>query len=213
MKHLKFFSLLMCCLMAGVLTSCVSDEESSDLTPTQRHQAFQQVSGSYSGKVMFYDASYSGNTMTTTNTVDTLDANFILLTDSTASISRLPIAALAHQVKDETLRNAMLKSSYDNTALSLVTYYYNVTPAACQVAAKPLTLNLEYGGSTHQVTFVFYYGYSSAGFISYGMQNTKTGDFYVRLQLGGLKIDDKDETSNMLFNDNVHGVLFFSGHR
>jgi hypothetical protein len=45
------------------------------------------------------------------------------------------------------------------------------------------------------------------------MQNTKTGDFYVRLQLGGLKIDDKDETSNMLFNDNVHGVLFFSGHR
>lgn len=215
MKHLRFLPVLLCCLVAGMLTSCLNDDDNnnSGLTKAEQYQAFMSVAGSYSGKAIYYNRSYTGTSVSTAKDIDSTDVSFSLLTDSTARIYNFPLAAIAQQIKNDDLANALLNASPAYTQLDLLTQYYNVSPAACVVAAKPISLSLDYGGSTHQVEFGFTYGFYYGSPVSYGAYIQSTGNFMIRVLLGQVKVDGSDVSSEMLFNDNVHGSIVCNGHR
>ncbi len=216
MKHLRFiFPLMLCCIVAGLMTSCLNDDnDDNGLTYEQRLQAFQTVRGNYSGKAICYNRAYSGISAPTAKDIDSTDVHFSMLTDSTARVFDFPLSAVANQVKDDELANALLTASPAYVQLDMVTQYNSVSPVMCLIGVKPVTLSLNYGGSAHQVEIGFSYGYIGYRYyVSSGVYDADKGKFNIRLLLGGIKVDGNDVSSSALFNDSAHGVILIEGHR
>lgn len=215
MRHLRFiFPVVLCCIVAGMMTSCLNDDNDNGPTPAKLHEAFLTVAGNYYGRAICYNRAYSGISAPTAKDIDSTYVHFSMLTDSTARVFDFPLSAVANQVKDDELANALLTASPAYVQLDMVTQYNSVSPAMCLIGVKPVTLSLNYGGSAHQVEIGFAYGYAGYGYyVSYGVYNADKGTFNIRLQLGGIKVDGKDVSSSALFSDSAHGVILIEGHR
>lgn len=215
MKHLRFiFPIMLCCLVAGMMTSCLNDDnDDNGLTYEQRLQAFQTVRGNYSGDVIFYKNTYDGMSTPTKKDIDTLKASFSLLTDSTAHINNLPLAALANQIKDSKVAEAIAGGTVTTTPVNLYTYYYVVSPATCLVGAENVEVKATYDGEEHTIRFGFYSGISTGTTVSYGIHYSTAGIFQIGLRLGAVWVDGTDKTSSLLFNDQRHGIILLNGKR
>lgn len=215
MKHLRFiFPVVLCCLVAGLMTSCLNDDNDNGPTPAELHEAFLTVKGGYSGKAICFNRAYSGISKPTDKDIDSTDVHFSMLTDSTARVIDFPLSAVANQVKDDELANALLTASPAYVQLDMVTQYNSVSPVMCLIGVKPVTLSLNYGGSAHQVEIGFSYGYIGYRYyVSSGVYNADKGTFNIHLLLGGIKVDGNDVNSSALFNDSAHGVILIEGHR
>ena len=125
MKHLRFIlPVVLCCVVAGLMTSCLNDNnDDNGLSKEEQLQAFQMVAGSYSGNVIFYKNTYDGMSTPTKKDIDTLQASFSLLTDSTAHINNLTLAALANQIKDSKVAEAVMNGTVTTTPVNLYSYY------------------------------------------------------------------------------------------
>ena len=153
MKHLRFIlPVVLCCVVAGLMTSCLNDNnDDNGLSKEEQLQAFQTVRGNYSGDVIFYKNTYDGMSTPTKKDIDTLKASFSLLTDSTAHINNLPLAALANQIKDSKVAEAVMNGTVTTTPVNLYTYYYVVSPATCLVGADYVEVKATYDGEEHTI--------------------------------------------------------------
>ena len=194
MKHLRFIlPVVLCCVVAGLMTSCLNDNnDDNGLSKEEQLQAFQTVRGNYSGDVIFYKNTYDGMSTPTKKDTVTLKASFSLLTDSTAHINNLPLAALANQIKD----------SKDV-----------VSPATCLVGADYVEVKATYDGEEHTIRFGFYSGITTGMPVSYGTYDSTAGIFQIGLRLGAVWVDGTDKSSSLLFSDQAHGIIILNGKR
>ena len=215
MKHLRFIlPVVLCCVVAGLMTSCLNDNnDDNGLSKEEQLQAFQTVRGNYSGDVIFYKNTYDGMSTPTKKDIDTLKASFSLLTDSTAHINNLPLAALANQIKDSKVAEAVMNGTVTTTPVNLYTYYYVVSPATCLVGADYVEVKATYDGEEHTIRFGFYSGITTGMPVSYGTYDSTAGIFQIGLRLGAVWVDGTDKSSELLFSDRVHGIIILNGKR
>jgi len=215
MKHLRFIlPVVLCCVVAGLMTSCLNDNnDDNGLSKEEQLQAFQTVRGNYSGDVIFYKNTYDGMSTPTKKDIDTLKASFSLLTDSTAHINNLPLAALANQIKDSKVAEAVMNGTVTTTPVNLYTYYYVVSPATCLVGADYVEVKATYDGEEHTIRFGFYSGITTGTTVSFGIYSSTAGIFQIGLRLGAVWVDGTDKSSSLLFSDQVHGIIILNGKR
>lgn len=215
MKHLRFIlPVVLCCVVAGLMTSCLNDNnDDNGLSKEEQLQAFQTVRGNYSGNVFFYKNTYDGMSTPTKKDTVTLQASFSLLTDSTAHINNLPLAALANQIKDSKVAEAVMNGTVTTTPVNLYTYYYVVSPATCLVGADNVEVKATYDGEEHTIRFGFYSGITTGMPVSYGTYDSTAGIFQIGLRLGAVWVDGTDKSSSLLFSDQVHGIIILNGKR
>lgn len=205
---------MLCCLAAGMLTSCLNDDDDNEFSYEQQLEAFQTVAGNYTGRVLFYDRKVNSNSTSADQAVDTLDVSWTMRTDSTARINSFPLKAIAHQISDTTVAKALENATPQYVSIDLATRYYSLNPVAFIMAPGSVSTSVNYDGGTHPIDLGFFYGSSATnGLLSYGAYNSSNRTLMMRMQLGRVTIDGVDKTSTALFQDGIHGVFVLSATR
>jgi hypothetical protein len=189
MKKQMFLSLLFGLAAAASLTSCLDGEDNDSnntLTKVDRAVCFGYVRGHHIGKVIYpaqNPANYS-------DTSDTLATSWTIDTDSTLTIDRFPSAALAHNITDATLREA-LAAAPDQ---SLKCHIGFITKSPVQFLINPQTpsYTLDYGEKTHKVQVAFYIN----NYSSFGVYDIEKNKLALQIVAAALYVDGH-ETSLM----------------
>ncbi len=133
MKRLKFITLMICCLAAVSLSSCLNEDEYTGLTPEQKAAAFNTVKGTYEGDLIYPSQSASNKSDVT----DTLKLKWEINTDSIMVIRNFPMSLLANNITNEDLAKALkaeqsrdLKCYINFTQVSPINFFVNpITPS------------------------------------------------------------------------------------
>ena len=172
--------LLGCLAVIGLtFTACSpGDDNGNRLTPEQQQQAYQQVKGTYAGKVYYQRWSTKDNKYVS----DSTDVNWEILTDSTLTIKDFPMSLFADYVNDNTLKEALKTAPKQD--INCFTGYYNLAPVGFLLNPKAAAFELNYGGGSHKITIAFF-GNSN---YSFGFSKAKS---VVNMQIiaGSLQVD------------------------
>lgn len=208
-KLLRIVPLLLMAVCAVVATSCLGDDDDNnrEISDLDRQHAFQITQGPYEGYAIFYDRNYgNGRPTVSPNGVDTLDAKWNVSRDTLLTITELPAAALAHQMQEGSIADAVEKAG--NVEIACNTWYYSLDPPAFLVSPHNVDLTVEYEGGTHHLRFLFLTDANS----SYGFYSSSDDTFVMRLRLYGLYVDGTD-ASDLLVRGNYHSQIAFLGHQ
>lgn len=234
MKNLKTLFVLFVSIItvSFAFTSCNTDGEDYSITLDVQRQYMQQMAGMYPGKVVVNQPNASGNkyvavdsvyTSWTVNTDSTLVIhNFpINMLDSAVNVSKGEISTEATQLRE--LRTAISQLSPEDIRCA---YYIPssqfVSSVGYQFVVNPLCVNsdfytlkstgqsmfikktLSYGGTTHDVYFVFYLNYYGGAF------STTNRTFQFNMALAAISIDKKpvDYYSNSFASTYFRPLVF-----
>ena len=154
MKTKQLVSIMLGCLTALCVTSCLgddtSDNNSQTLTKAQIAQCFNTVVGNYTGKLLYEAKSSDGYT----KKVDTLNVSWYIPTDSTLMIVDFPAKAVAEYVSYQPLKTALAEAP--NKMVNCMTWYLETSPVEFLVNPYTLEYDLEFDGKQHKVHVVFY---------------------------------------------------------
>ncbi len=215
MKNLKTLFVLFVSIItvSFAFTSCNTDGEDYSITMDLQRQYMQQMAGMYPGKVVVNQPNASGNnyvavdsvyTSWTVNTDSTLVIhNFpVNMLDSAINVSKGEISTEATQLRE--LRTAISQLSPEDIRCA---YYIPssqfVSSVGYQFIVNPLCVNsdfytlkatgqsmfikktLSYGGTTHDVYFVFLLNYYGGTF------SVTNRSFQFNMALASISIDKK----------------------
>ena len=139
MKRFKIFSILLCGIAAFAFTSCLNDDNDKGLTKEQKQQAYAQMNGNYTSKVVFY-SKLAGVASAPENKLDTLPATMKFMNDSTMYFE-LPSKALVSLMTDTNLANAIV-TQFPMISFTAAIGIYNVTPPAFFINPQPTQFNV-----------------------------------------------------------------------
>lgn len=183
-KH--FFSILLGCLTALCITSCLGSDDdannsSKGLSKAEIAQCYLTVGGNYSGDLLYFSKSDDG----LFEEVDTLDGAWYIPTDSTLFITDFPSEVLAENVIYSELKDA-LADAPDQIVKCRIRF---VETSPVQFLVNPYTLEymLHYGGGDHKVQVVFY----NENIYSFGILNAESRELMLKIIPAYLYVDGK----------------------
>ena len=183
-KH--FFSILLGCLTALCVTSCLGSDDdannsSKGLSKAEIAQCYLTVGGNYSGDLLYFSKSEDG----LYEEVDTLNGAWYIPTDSTLFITDFPSEVLAENVIYSELRDA-LADAPDQIVKCRIRF---VETSPVQFLVNPYTLEymLHYGGGDHKVQVVFY----NENIYSFGILNAESRELMLKIIPAYLYVDGK----------------------
>jgi hypothetical protein len=183
-KH--FFSILLGCLTALCITSCLGSDDdannsSKGLSKAEIAQCYLTVGGNYSGDLLYFSKSDDG----LYEEVDTLDGAWYIPTDSTLFITDFPSEVLAENVIYSELKDA-LADAPDQIVKCRIRF---VETSPVQFLVNPYTLEymLHYGGGDHKVQVVFY----NENIYSFGILNAESRELMLKIIPAYLYVDGK----------------------
>jgi hypothetical protein len=183
-KH--FFSILLGCLTALCVTSCLGSDDdannsSKGLSKAEIAQCYLTVGGNYSGDLLYFSKSDDG----LFEEVDTLDGAWYIPTDSTLFITDFPSEVLAENVIYSELKDA-LADAPDQIVKCRIRF---VETSPVQFLVNPYTLEymLHYGGGDHKVQVVFY----NENIYSFGILNAESRELMLKIIPAYLYVDGK----------------------
>ena len=183
-KH--FFSILLGCLTALCVTSCLGSDDdannsSKGLSKAEIAQCYLTVGGNYSGDLLYFSKSDDG----LFEEVDTLNGAWYIPTDSTLFITDFPSEVLAENVIYSELKDA-LADAPDQIVKCRIRF---VETSPVQFLINPYTLEymLHYGGGDHKVQVVFY----NENIYSFGILNAESRELMLKIIPAYLYVDGK----------------------
>ena len=183
-KH--FFSILLGCLTALCVTSCLGSDDdannsSKGLSKAEIAQCYLTVGGNYSGDLLYFSKSDDG----LFEEVDTLNGAWYIPTDSTLFITDFPSEVLAENVIYSELKEA-LADAPDQIVKCRIRF---VETSPVQFLVNPYTLEymLHYGGGDHKVQVVFY----NENIYSFGILNAESRELMLKIIPAYLYVDGK----------------------
>ncbi len=183
-KH--FFSILLGCLTALCVTSCLGSDDdannsSKGLSKAEIAQCYLTVGGNYSGDLLYFSKSDDG----LFEEVDTLNGAWYIPTDSTLFITDFPSEVLAENVIYSELKDA-LADAPDQIVKCRIRF---VETSPVQFLVSPYTLEymLHYGGGDHKVQVVFY----NENIYSFGILNAESRELMLKIIPAYLYVDGK----------------------
>jgi hypothetical protein len=183
-KH--FFSILLGCLTALCVTSCLGSDDdtnnsSKGLSKAEIAQCYLTVGGNYSGDLLYFSKSEDG----LYEEVDTLNGAWYIPTDSTLFITDFPSEVLAENVIYSELKDA-LADAPDQIVKCRIRF---VETSPVQFLVNPYTLEymLHYGGGDHKVQVVFY----NENIYSFGILNAESRELMLKIIPAYLYVDGK----------------------
>lgn len=183
-KH--FFSILLGCLTALCVTSCLGSDDdannsSKGLSKAEIAQCYLTVGGNYSGDLLYFSKSEDG----LYEEVDTLNGAWYIPTDSTLFITDFPSEVLAENVIYSELKDA-LADAPDQIVKCRIRF---VETSPVQFLINPYTLEymLHYGGGDHKVQVVFY----NENIYSFGILNAESRELMLKIIPAYLYVDGK----------------------
>jgi hypothetical protein len=183
-KH--FFSILLGCLTALCITSCLGSDDdannsSKGLSKAEIAQCYLTVGGNYSGDLLYFSKSDDG----LFEEVDTLNGAWYIPTDSTLFITDFPSEVLAENVIYSELKDA-LADAPDQIVKCRIRF---VETSPVQFLVNPYTLEymLHYGGGDHKVQVVFY----NENIYSFGVLNAESRELMLKIIPAYLYVDGK----------------------
>lgn len=183
-KH--FFSILLGCLTALCITSCLGSDDdannsSKGLSKAEIAQCYLTVGGNYSGDLLYFSKSDDG----LYEEVDTLNGAWYIPTDSTLFITDFPSEVLAENVIYSELKDA-LADAPDQIVKCRIRF---VETSPVQFLVNPYTLEymLHYGGGDHKVQVVFY----NENIYSFGVLNAESRELMLKIIPAYLYVDGK----------------------
>ena len=183
-KH--FFSILLGCLTALCVTSCLGSDDdannsSKGLSKAEIAQCYLTVGGNYSGDLLYFSKSDDG----LYEEVDTLNGAWYIPTDSTLFITDFPSEVLAENVIYSELKDA-LADAPDQIVKCRIRF---VETSPVQFLVNPYTLEymLHYGGGDHKVQVVFY----NENIYSFGILNAESRELMLKIIPAYLYVDGK----------------------
>lgn len=166
MKQTKHLFLLLLCMIAaaGTFTSCLDSDNDDDysIDPAQYRQYLSLMSGSYYGKARYYCPKPNSTTLSekydsVEYTTWTMRTDSILRCNIDVSMLDTAVVGTSYSELKEAIKNC------NQTSAILDSYYWipttdYVSTNSISFIVNPflLTVDLEYGGSTHTVAFLFY---------------------------------------------------------
>lgn len=181
-KH--FFSILLGCLTALCVTSCLGSDDdannsSKGLSKAEIAQCYLTVGGNYSGDLLYFSKSDDG----LFEEVDTLNGAWYIPTDSTLFITDFPSEVLAENVIYSELKEA-LADAPDQIVKCRIRF---VETSPVQFLVNPYTLEytLHYGGGDHKVQVVFY----NENIYSFGILNAESRELMLKIIPAYLYVD------------------------
>ena len=183
-KH--FFSILLGCLTALCVTSCLGSDDdannsSKGLSKAEIAQCYLTVGGNYSGDLLYFSKSEDG----LYEEVDTLNGAWYIPSDSTLFITDFPSEVLAENVIYSELKDA-LADAPDQIVKCRIRF---VETSPVQFLVNPYTLEymLHYGGGDHKVQVVFY----NENIYSFGILNAESRELMLKIIPAYLYVDGK----------------------
>ena len=205
MKTKQLVSIMIGCLTALCVTSCLGDDtsesDSQTLTKAQIAQCFQTVAGSYSGYLYYEAKSNDGYT----TVVDSLDASWYIHTDSTLIITDFPAKAVAEYVTYQPLKTALAEAP--NKVVNCKTWYLETSPVEFLVNPYTIEYDLEFDGKQHKVHVVFY----ANNTYSFGVYDSAEKSMVVKIIPAVIYVDEKQTSyltsSQLIFFSNSHAAI------
>lgn len=187
MKHLNFY-LVLSCMAALSLSSCMKDDDSNNqgLTMSDLAQCLNIVRGDYAGYLLY---------MTDLNrqTTDTLDVSWsISATDTTLYIRDFPTATFTGYLNKKDLGEAIAEQCpywplKCDIAFTMLDPYVEFL-----IGPQNMQIPVRYNGVEHKLTVLYWYND-----YSFGAKDTKTNVMTLRLVIAGAFLDD-DMNTNLL---------------
>ena len=185
MKTKQLVSIMLGCLTALCVTSCLgddtSDNNSQTLTKAQIAQCFNTVVGNYTGKLLYEAKSSDGYT----KKVDTLNVSWYIPTDSTLMIVDFPAKAVAEYVSYQSLKTALAEAP--NKMVNCMTWYLETSPVEFLVNPYTIEYDLEFDGKQHKVHVVFY----ANNTYSFGVYDSEEKMMMLKIIPAMLYVDEK----------------------
>ena len=185
MKTKQLVSIMLGCLTALCVTSCLgddtSDNNSQTLTKAQIAQCFNTVVGNYTGKLLYEAKSSDGYT----KKVDTLNVSWYIPTDSTLMIVDFPAKAVAEYVSYQPLKTALAEAP--NKMVNCMTWYLETSPVEFLVNPYTIEYDLEFDGKQHKVHVVFY----ANNTYSFGVYDSEEKMMMLKIIPAMLYVDEK----------------------
>lgn len=204
MKKIKLFSIVAAFVAAFAFTSCNTGDDNNytkPLTKSEKDVCYLKTAGVHYGKLAYMSDEHVTEIKGTKEYIDTLDVTTDISgngKDTVMTVRNFPVKILARYIPElenadtKELKEALKKCEMQVSFKSVVTYY-KVTPVL-QFLLYPetMTVNLEYGGTTHKVNFyclanTYYYIYNT------GRVDSKTSKLETYFALYGYEVDPKDE--------------------
>jgi len=204
MKKIKLFSIVAAFVAAFAFTSCNTGDDNNytkPLTKSEKDVCYLKTAGVHYGKLAYMSDEHVTEIKGTKEYIDTLDVTTDISgngKDTVMTVRNFPVKILARYIPElenadtKELKEALKKCEMQVSFKSVVTYY-KVTPVL-QFLLYPetMTVNLEYGGTTHKVNFyclanTYYYIYNT------GLVDSKTSKLETYFALYGYEVDPKDE--------------------
>ena len=205
MKTKQLVSIMIGCLTALCVTSCLGDDtsesDSQTLTKAQIAQCFMTVAGNYTGK-LYYEAKSSDGYATI---VDSLDTSWYIPTDSTLIITDFPAKVVAELVSYQPLKAALAEAP--NKMVNCKTWYLKTSPIELLVNPYTIEYDLEFDGKQHKVHVVFY----ANNTYSFGVYDSGSNSMVVKIIPAVIYVDEKQTSyltsSQLIFFSNLHAAI------
>lgn len=205
MKTKQLVSIMIGCLTALCVTSCLGDDtsesDSQTLTKAQIAQCFMTVAGNYTGK-LYYEVKSSDGYATI---VDSLDTSWYISTDSTLIITDFPAKVVAELVSYQPLKAALAEAP--NKMVNCKTWYLKTSPIELLVNPYTIEYDLEFDGKQHKVHVVFY----ANNTYSFGVYDSGSNSMVVKIIPAVIYVDEKQTSyltsSQLIFFSNSHAAI------
>ncbi len=157
MKKLTLFSVLAVLFAALSFTSCNSSDDSYSYLTKEQQDSYQTTIslGNYSDMMLHFSSKNDADINHQTDSVQ-VSCSVSMYKDSTITMTNFPIAKMAQHITDADLKAAIAEEAPRNIKCK-----YMVLPESTNATAyfyirpESLTMNLNVGGTTKEVTFVF----------------------------------------------------------
>lgn len=216
MKIIKLFSIAAAFIAAFAFTSCnTGDDNNSNyqpLTQAEKQACYLKTTGSRMSKLAYMSDDHITVKDGKKEYIDTLDVATSIYgdgKDTVMTVHNFPVKILARYIPEtaetKDLKEALKKSEMPVNFKSVVRYYTLTPVLKFLLSPETMTVNLEYGGTTHKVNF---YCYANAYYIyNTGLVDNKTNKLEAYFALYGYEVDPKDEKNPKptTFNYNMAG--------
>ena len=220
MKKIKLFSMVAAFVAAFAFTSCNTGDDNNSyyqpLTQAEKQTCYFKTAGSRMSKLAYMSDEHVTEYVTDKGKqkeyIDTLDVATDIYgngKDTVMTVHNFPVKILARYIPEaaetKDLKEALKKYKMPVNFKSVVTYYTLTPVLQFLLYPETMTVNLEYGGTTHKVNF---YCYANAYYIyNTGLVNSKTNKLETYMTLYGYEVDPKDEKNPKptTFNYNMAG--------
>lgn len=216
MKKIKLFSMVAAFVAAFAFTSCNTGDDNNShyqpLTQAEKQICYSKTAGRRMSKLAYMSDENITEKDGKKEYIDTLDVATDIYgngKDTVMTVHNFPVKILARYIPEtaetKDLKEALKKSEMPVNFKSVVRYYTLTPVLQFLLSPETMTVNLEYGGTTHKVNF---YCYANAYYIyNTGLVDNKTNKLEAYFALYGYEVDPKDEKNpkSTTFNYNMAG--------